>query len=67
MSFVMTDPPLAADKGWDGMDALKLMGLDQEDLSIVSAHVQDAVFKVSGLAYAPRSRQLSLVINRFVW
>jgi hypothetical protein len=51
----------------DGMDALKLMGLDQEDLAIVSAHVQDAVFKVSGLAYAPRSRQLSLVINRFVW
>ena len=51
----------------NGMDALKLMALDQEDLEIVSAHVQDAVFKVSGLDYAPRSKQLSLVINRFVW
>jgi len=51
----------------DGMDVLKLMALDPEDLEIVSAHVQDAVFKVSGLDYAPRSRQLSLVINRFVW
>jgi hypothetical protein len=51
----------------ESMDALKLMGLDQEDLKIVSAHVQDAVFTVSGLGYAPRSRQLSLVLNRFVW
>ncbi|WP_275788609.1 DUF2948 family protein [Pararhizobium gei] len=49
------------------MDALKLMGLDAEDLDIVSAHVQDAVCKVSGLSYVPRLRQLSLVINRFVW
>lgn len=51
----------------NGMDGLKLMALDREDLEIVSAHVQDAVFKVSGLDYAPRSKQLSLVINRFVW
>ncbi len=49
------------------MDSLKLMALDAEDLGIVSAHVQDAVFKVSGLAYVPRTKQLSLAINRFVW
>jgi hypothetical protein len=54
-------------QGMNGMDGLKLMALDQEDLEIVSAHVQDAVFKVSGLEYVPRSKQLSLVINRFVW
>lgn len=51
----------------NGMDALKLMALDKEDLEIVSAHVQDAVFKVSGLAYSGKSGQLSLELNRFVW
>lgn len=49
------------------MDALKLLALDEEDLQVVSAHVQDAVFKVSGLSYTPRGGQLSLVVNRFVW
>ena len=49
------------------MDALKLMALDNEDLEIVSAHVQDAVFKVSDLVYAVKAGQLSLAVNRFVW
>ncbi|MFB2553391.1 DUF2948 family protein [Ensifer soli] len=49
------------------MDALKLLALDEEDLAIVSAHVQDAVGKVSGLAYDWRGGQFSLALNRFVW
>ncbi|MCA1489326.1 DUF2948 family protein [Ensifer sp. NBAIM29] len=49
------------------MDALKLLALDEEDLGVVSAHVQDAVFKVGGIVYDPRHGQFSLVINRFVW
>jgi hypothetical protein len=49
------------------MDNLKLMALDAEDLAIVSAHVQDAVLKVAGLAYDARSGQFSVVVNRFVW
>ena len=49
------------------MDALKLMALDNEDLEIVSAHLQDAVFKVSDLVYAAKAGQLSLAVNRFVW
>ncbi|WEX88163.1 DUF2948 family protein [Sinorhizobium garamanticum] len=49
------------------MDALKLLALDEEDLGVVSAHVQDAVFKVAGISYDPRRGQLFLVINRFVW
>lgn len=49
------------------MDALKLMALDAEDLEIVSAHVQDAVLKVSGIVFNGRSGQLSIELNRFVW
>lgn len=49
------------------MDALKLLALDEEDLGVVSAHVQDAVFKVAGILFDARRSQFSLVINRFVW
>ena len=35
------------------MDQLKLVALDEEDLKIVSAHVQDAVMKVGDLEFLP--------------
>lgn len=49
------------------MDSLKLLALDTEDLSIVSAHLQDAVFKTDGLSLDARHRIFSVVVNRFVW
>ncbi|WP_337184245.1 DUF2948 family protein [Shinella sp.] len=49
------------------MDSLKLLALDTEDLSVVSAHLQDAVFKTDGLAYDARHHVFSLAVNRFVW
>lgn len=49
------------------MDSLKLIALDQEDLAIVSAHVQDAVAKVADFDYAPAQKQFSLAMNRFAW
>ena len=49
------------------MDSLKLLALDTEDLSVVSAHLQDAVFKTDGLSYDARHKVFSVVVNRFVW
>ena len=49
------------------MDSLKLLALDAEDLSVVSAHLQDAVFKTDGLAYDARHQVFSVIVNRFVW
>lgn len=49
------------------MDSLKLLALDAEDLAVVSAHVQDAVFKVEGLSFDARRRVFSVVVNRFAW
>ncbi|MCP8895370.1 DUF2948 family protein [Shinella daejeonensis] len=49
------------------MDSLKLLALDTEDLAVVSAHLQDAVFKTEGLAYDARRGVFSIVANRFVW
>lgn len=49
------------------MSDLKLIALDAEDLGVVSAHVQDAVFKVEDMTYQPRARRFATVLNRFDW
>lgn len=49
------------------MDFLKLLAVDAEDLAIVSAHVQDSVFKAPGIHYDARAGHLALTLNRFVW
>jgi hypothetical protein len=46
---------------------LKLVALDEEDLKIVSAHVQDAVMKVGDLDYFAASKQFVLPMYRFAW
>lgn len=49
------------------MERLKLVALDEADLAIVSACLQDAVFKVSDLSYAGGHQVFTLEANRFVW
>ncbi|MGV1766030.1 DUF2948 family protein [Rhizobium rhizogenes] len=49
------------------MTNLKLMALDTEDLGVISAHMQDCVFKVGDMSYAPKLKQFSFAANRFVW
>lgn len=49
------------------MELLKLVALDADDLAVISAHLQDAVLKVSDLAYLPRERRFALVARRFDW
>ena len=46
---------------------LRLAALDQEDLGVISAHMQDAVLTVAGIAYKAQRRQFALVANRFAW
>ncbi|MCM2453081.1 DUF2948 family protein [Agrobacterium vitis] len=49
------------------MTDLKLLSLDEEDLAILSAHMQDAVFKAADVDYAAKSGVFSVAVNRFVW
>jgi hypothetical protein len=49
------------------MQLLKLAALDTEDLEILSAHLQDAVMRVSDIAYVPAQKRFALVLNRFDW
>jgi len=49
------------------MQALRLLALDEQDLGIVSAHVQDGVLKVGDIEWLPGEKRLILPMNRFVW
>lgn len=49
------------------MTDLKLLALDEEDLSIIAAHLQDAVLRVGDMAYLKGERRFALVVNRFDW
>jgi hypothetical protein len=49
------------------MDQLKFVVLDEEDLSVVSAHLQDAVVKVADILWRPQEKRLVLALNRFDW
>lgn len=49
------------------MEMLKLVALDDEDLQIISAHLQDAVLKVGDLDYVRAQKRFVVAANRFVW
>ncbi|HEY6755512.1 MAG TPA: DUF2948 family protein [Pseudolabrys sp.] len=49
------------------MDAVKFVVLDEEDLEVASAHLQDAVVKVSDVLWRPGEKRLVVGLNRFDW
>ena len=38
-----------------------------DDLKVVSAHMQDALVRLSDIRYLSKTRQFALVANRFAW
>ncbi len=49
------------------MQPLKLVALDDEDLKIVSAHVQDAVMKVGDISWLKAEKRVVIAMNRYAW
>jgi hypothetical protein len=48
------------------MDQLKLAALDEDDLKVISAHVQDALMLIGDIDYSPARKWLLVPMNRFV-
>jgi hypothetical protein len=46
---------------------LRLLAEDEEDLKILSAHVQDAVVRIGDVAYLPKARRFAMLLNRYRW
>jgi hypothetical protein len=49
------------------MELLKLVAFDQEDLAVLSAHLQDAVVKTGDLTFLADQHRFALVVRRFEW
>jgi len=46
---------------------LRLLAQDAEDLTILSAALQDAVVRVGDVRFEPNGRTLTLAVNRYRW
>ena len=52
----------------DGDEApLRLMAMGPEDLPVLAALVQDAVFPITEMTYARPRRRFAILLNRFRW
>jgi hypothetical protein len=48
-------------------DLLRFVVLDEEDLEVVSTHLQDAVVRVSDVHWIPTEKRVVVGLNRFDW
>lgn len=49
------------------MELLKLAALDAEDLTVISAHLQDAILRPEDLGYLKGEKRFALTLRRFDW
>ncbi len=63
----MTDVPQDASFRDADVGPLRLRALDSEDLTILSALVQDAVVTVGDVAWMRQHRRFAALVNRFRW
>ena len=47
--------------------ALRLRAIDTLDLSVIAAHLQDALVKMADLGFDKSTRRFALIFNRFMW
>ena len=49
------------------METLKLIALDNDDVAVISTHLQDAVLRVGDICWSPAEKRLVVGVNRFDW
>src|ERR1700732_3247810 len=49
------------------MQSLKFVALDEEDLAVISTHLQDAAVKVADVLWRPQEKRLVGGLGRFDW
>ena len=51
----------------DAKNNLKLIGKNQEDLKVISAHSQDSIVTVKDIIFLKKNRIFLMMVNRFMW
>jgi len=46
---------------------LKLLALNDDDLKVLSAHIQDSVVLVKDIIFLKKSKTFLMMVNRFMW
>ncbi len=64
-AYLCREIDIMADKTHD--TPLKFVVLDEEDLEVVSTHLQDAVVKASDVLWRPQEHRVVVALNRFDW
>lgn len=49
------------------MKLLRLIALDEDDLKVFSAHLQDALLRVDEMAFLPQEKRFAALLKRFDW
>jgi hypothetical protein len=49
------------------MGPLKLVALDNDDLEVISAHLQDAIINVADIIWRRADRRVVIALSRFDW
>jgi hypothetical protein len=49
------------------MTQLRLIALDEDDLTVISSHLQDALVRIGDIAYVPSHQRFAAMLNRFDW
>jgi hypothetical protein len=49
------------------MQRLALIAFDEDDLKVISAHLQDALVRMEDIAFLPKERRFAAVLKRFDW
>ena len=47
--------------------ALRLLAFDEDDIAVISAHLQDAIIRVGDIGFVPSEGRFALVTSRFDW
>ena len=48
-------------------ESLKLNATSEEDLKVISAHLQDSITQIKNIAHLKKNRILLVQLNRFMW
>ena len=49
------------------VQSLKLLAFDEDDLQVLSTHMQDALMRVEDMVWEPGSNRFVALMNRFDW
>jgi hypothetical protein len=49
------------------VDELKLVAIDQDDIEVVSAHLQDALVRIADIFWKPHDHRFVMALDRFDW